>query len=138
MKKVINIAHILLTALWPTAFIIIIGYADAYFRTIVLRTFDSSLYLWLMILFALSGLIFAALGLLSKEKCKRKDFLCAHISASIILLFACILDTLPLTGASPVYSSILSFGIWSFLPFVLGFTLFTTVRVVVLYKKQTQ
>ena len=136
-KKIIWIAHLLLIASWPSVFLVIIGYFDSDFRSIVARAFGSTPYFGLLLFFTASGLVFAAIGFHKKENYIRKDFLCAHITASFLVVLVCILDSLPLTGNSPVRQNILSFGIWSILPFVVGFTLFTTIRSIVIYKKRS-
>ena len=136
MRKLIDLANVLLIALWPAIFLFAMGFIEWSVRNIVSRTFDPRPYIWQVLAYFISGLIFAVIGFCHKDF-KRKDILYAHIAAVALVILISSLELLFISGRAA------SFGNWwranslyDFAPFVLGYTIFTSIRAVVLFRRQ--
>ena len=140
MKRFVNIAHILIIALWPAVFLLLIGGIEAIFEARFLRTFDIQYAYWRAAVYAFSGCLFAVSGFYDvRSQCK--NIVRAHIvSGSLVILF-CVLWIFAWAGVTSILATIagtMVLGLhWGVLGLVLGYTVYTTIRAVVLYRMQS-
>ena len=136
MKKTKNLAYSLLIALWPIVFIFGIGRLEVYIRGIISSTYDIRYNIWRLIAYAVSGLIFAAIGFCQKESLKHKGRAVAHVTAGVLVALLSVLYVFNIFV--PIFNTVILFINPVFLAFVLGYTVYIAVRFVVLYNKQGQ
>ena len=73
MKKSVNIAYGLFIAIWPVVFIIGMDYFESHINEIISRTYNVWYIMFLLVIYAISGLIFAAIGYYQRENLKRTE-----------------------------------------------------------------
>ena len=138
MTKLKKLVTILLIALWPTIFLFTMGLIQSGVRNIVSVTYEPSFYIWQIIAYFISGLIFAAIGFCRKNF-KSKDVLFAHIAAVVLIVLISAIEVLFIFGIVAPFSKIdwwRASSLFDFAPFVLGYTICTSIRAVVLFRRQ--
>ena len=142
MKKLATLVGIWAIALWPPViFPLFIGYVQARVQFLVLHTIDSRYYWVSMVAYAISGLIFAVAGFKPKEYCKRKDTFYAHIAAIVLIVLFCALFLLNLKANSftnELFAIIFVnlYRDWHLLCFAFAYSLYTSIKAIIIYRKQ--
>jgi len=146
MKTPINTIRIATTALWPIIFLGIIGYMELHFGIRVALSFQPYALLPLIPIYIFSGCIFAFNVSCGKEFIRQRIAVCAHVFSAIsvtlfslfwVLRFLGIISIDQTIGVSVlqtigVGASRVPLGVFSL---ILGFTMFTAIRAIALYKK---
>ena len=96
-----------------------------------------------MLAYIVSGLIFAIISFLNRENFKLRCALYANIVAGVLTVLLYTLFFLDITGNSlidGIFTSVF-FSLlidWKLMSFVFGYTLYTSIKAIVIYKKQIE
>jgi len=137
MSRLKTVINNLLILLWPVAFPCGINIIDSYISRIVLLTYNPSGAYWLLLIYAVSGLLFAYIASCIEKNCERKENVAVYIG-SFVLVF--IVASVYLTYIIGVFS----FG--RFIDYIdplllslsLGFTLYAASKSIASYKRLTK
>jgi len=139
MKKVLKILQILIIALWPIVFLLTIGPVESQLRLLASQTYKPLYTYYTVIIYAVSGCLFAVSGSCGKDGSWRRVIAGAHIVAGASVLLFFILWAVDL--ATGIFFStagnILTSLNWNVLALVFGFTLCSAIRAIVLCRKKT-
>ena len=136
MKKVLNVVYGLLIAIWPVLFILGMDYFEYHINGIVSHTYSIWYSMFLLAVYTVAGLVFAAIGYYQKESINRAEKVGAHVVAAILVVTTTFLYLLGISGVVVPHTIILN-SRPLLLAFVLGYTLYTAVKAVTIYKKTT-
>ena len=138
MRKTINTVRIATVALWPIIFLLIIGAIELRVQLRASLTFQSYYRLLLIPVYIFSGCVFAFNMFCEKEFIKQKITVFAYTFSAISAVLFCLLWLLHFFGIISIRQT-LNFspsrtpvGVFSL---ILGFTIFTAIRAVLLYRK---
>ena len=137
MSRLKTVANNLLILLWPVAFPCGINIIDSYISRIVFRTYNPSGAYWLLLIYAVSGLLFAYIASRIEKNCERKENVAVYIG-SFVLVF--IFASIYLTYIMGVFS----FG--RFIDYIdplllslsLGYTMYAASKSIALYKRHAK
>ena len=136
MKRLVNIIQILLIAIWPLAFLLMIGPVERSVRRLVTSTADPKYYIILAIIYIISGLIFALTGFRNRADNTRKSIVISHIVGGFLVVLFCVIWLLVMTGViwSEFIAYICSSTPINFMSLVFGYTLYSTIKAVAILK----
>ena len=138
MKKTINTVRMATVALWPIIFLLIIGAIELRVQLRASLTFQSYYRLLLIPVYGFSGCVFAFNMFCEKEFIKQKIAVFAYVFSAISVVLFCLLWLLNILSIvfirqtlnfSPSRTPI---GVLSL---ILGLTIFTAIRAILLYRK---
>ena len=139
MKRTINTFRTLLIALWPATFLLISGFVELKSSTMMGRTFNPGYNILPVPFYIFSGIVFVFSNFHEKEFYARKSTVLAYIIATISVILICILwiarrfaDGIFINRIIPDSLIFVNISISSF---VLGYTLYSAIKAVILYKK---
>ena len=139
-KKTINITKIAIVALWPSIFLLIIGIMEHTFRLRDALSFQLFYSLFLIPMYIFAGCVFAfyICFCYKKEFIGKKITVYAYVFSALMVILYCVLWALTLSGTVFIPHAITN-GVLRIPPgvfsFVLGFTIFTAIRAILLYRK---
>ena len=120
--------------LWPVTFAFGINLIDSYVHRIVSRTYNPSGAYWLLLLYAISGMIFAYTASCLSKNCKQKANVAIHvISLVLVVVAACVYLTYLLGIVN--YGAFVVYIDPTLLSLSLGYTLYTAIKSIKLNKK---
>ena len=138
MNKFVSIIRTSIIAVWPMAFLLMIGPIEMTVRRMIASSFDPKYNIWLAIVYVFSGLVFAVNSFGEKDFFKRKCTVNSHIVAGILVVAFSILWFLFITDV--VYNKFIANVCTStplnVLSLILGYTLYSTIKAIVLYKNE--
>ena len=134
MAKLKTIIFSLFVMLWPVTFAISINLIDSYVYRIVSRTYTPSGAYWLLLLYAISGLIFAYIASCIRKNCEQKANVVIHVISLVLVVIAAFVYLTYLLGIVN-YGSFVVYIDPTLLSLSLGYTLYTATKSIMLYKK---
>ena len=137
MSRLKTVTNNLLILLWPAAFPCGINIIDSHISRIVLRTYDLSGAYWLLLIYTVSGLLFAFIASRIEKNCERKENVVVYVGSLILVIIVAFIIL-------SSFTRVFSFGRFFdyidplLLSLSLGFTLYTASKSIVLYKRHTK
>ena len=134
MSRLKTVVNNLLILLLPVAFPCGINILDSYISRIVFRTYNPSGAYWLLLIYAVSGLLFAYIASRVEKDCGRKENAAVYIG-SFVLVF--IVASVYLTYIMGVFSfgRLIDYIDPLLLSLSLGYTLYAASKSIALYKR---
>jgi len=138
MKKMLAILHVLIIALWPVVFLLIIGPIEHSLRSLAGQTYQPVYSYLAAIIYAASGGLFAVSGYYGKGSPGNRGIVSAHIVAgAFVVLFFAIWLVNHLSGVMfNIAGNIFVSLNWNTMALVLGYTLCTAARAIALFRKK--
>ena len=139
IKKTINAVRMATVALWPIIFLLIIGAIELRVQLRASLTFQSYYRLLLIPVYIFSGCVFAFNIFYEKEMIKQKIAVFAYVFSAISVVLFCLLWLLNILNIVSIRQTVnfsisrTPIGVFSL---ILGLTIFTAIRAVLLYRKE--